>query len=92
MTLRVHDHSMDRTRRICRKCRRHEIEDEKHVIFECDLHVPLRLSTRWGCLFQGQQDAQDMRKFMSHHDQYKLSFFIVHILRARALAPDIEPV
>jgi hypothetical protein len=33
-----------------------------------------------------------MRKFMSHHDQYKLSFFIVHILRARALAPDIEPV
>jgi exonuclease III len=91
-TLRVHDHSMDRTRRICRKCRRHEIEDEKHVIFECDLHVPLRLSARWGCLFQGQQDAQDMRKFMSHHDQYKLSFFIVHILRARALAPDIEPV
>jgi hypothetical protein len=91
-SLRVHDHSIDRPHRICRKCRRRDIEDEKHVIFECDLHVALRASARWSCLFEGQHELQDMRSFMNQQDQYKLSFFIVNILRARTLAPDIEPL
>ena len=80
-TLQVRDHSIrDRTSRLCPICAL-MVEDEKHVLLECQAYKPLRQRPRWAFLFAAR--GVTMRGVMVHTDQYRLASFLVAVLRLR---------
>ena len=61
--------------RLCRLCNSRVVEDEVHMLFDCDAYADIRANTKWCNLFIGH-NSQDMHKFMNQKDQYALSTLI----------------
>ena len=80
--LRVHDHSIDRSNRICLLCGTGGVEDELHVLFECPSYNAFRLRPPWNSLFQNIVHG-DVRAFMNQKCQCKVASFIHFILQYR---------
>lgn len=82
--LQVHqDHgTLQRHNRFCRVCSCDLVEDEKHVLFECEAYSRYRRSECWSSLFDHSEG--DVKTFMGQEDQYKIAHFLVVILRYRA--------
>jgi hypothetical protein len=79
--LQVRDHTIrERAARICPICLT-GVEDEKHVVLECDAYAPLRRQPRWASLFTGR--GTTMQAIMTHMDQYRLASFLVAAMRTR---------
>ena len=68
---------------MCTLCSQQNIEDEKHLIFECEAYESLRRDSRWVSLFS-VAPSHDMKAFMSHSDQEKLCAFINNLLHFRS--------
>ena len=82
--LKCYDHSiLDRAARVCLLCSTNTIEDEKHVLFECEKYEGLRRDHRWADLYRaGGQD--DIKGFMGQKDQRKLCSYVHNLLHYRA--------
>ena len=84
LQLRCYDHTIQpRDARVCTLCSQQNIEDEKHLIFECEAYESLRRDSRWVSLFS-VAPSHDMKAFMSHSDQEKLCAFINNLLHFRS--------
>jgi hypothetical protein len=54
-----------REARVCTFCRSHTLEDEKHMVFECEAYGGLRADARWASLFTCVETGLDMKTFMA---------------------------
>jgi hypothetical protein len=73
------DHSVPRHRRVCKLCNKQQIEDEKHVIFECSHYEGIR--EEYKHLFEGYQN--NMKKFMNQKNQSDIMRFLRKVHWAR---------
>jgi hypothetical protein len=80
--LRCNEHNLHLDQRLCRLCGAGKLEDEMHVLLECDAYNELRCMARWSKLFEVPRN-QDMKFFMGQKDQYMLSAFVCKLLRVR---------
>jgi hypothetical protein len=80
--LRCNEHTVSLDQRMCQLCSSRRLEDEFHIMFECEAYGDLRHMTRWSILFKGPQNL-DMKVFMCQDDQYTLSAFVHTVLRER---------
>jgi len=92
--LACYQHVIDRRDRTCILCDLEEMEDEKHLIFDCSAYAQLRTVPKWARLFDcifglDLPDSAKMNLFMNQDNQYDLSSFIFHILRMRKAKLDL---
>ena len=80
--LRCNEHTLPLDQRMRQLCSSRRLEDEFHIMFECEAYGELRHKPRWSILFGGTQDL-DMKGFMCQEDQYTLSAFVHTVLRER---------
>jgi hypothetical protein len=79
--LRIHDHRLTRTDRVCTLCVSQCLEDEKHVLFECSAYRDLRRHPKWCSLFEVA--TQDMKPFMNQERQYDVAVFLYTLFKVR---------
>mgnify|MGYP000119920003 FL=1 len=92
--LRIHNHTIDRPKRICTLCGSNRswphgrLEDELHLVFECPFYDEIR---KWyPALFK--QSCANMNDFMNQSDQYSVAFFISACMsRRRNVMMGISP-
>ncbi len=78
--LHCYDHHIaNRRHRICLKCNQRQIEDEKHVVFECPRYRNLRSDFQH--LFTNNNG--NMQAFMNQENQYALMVFLSKIHKDR---------
>jgi len=92
--LTCYQHTIDRRERTCILCEREEIEDEKHLVFDCSAYAQLRIVPKWEQLFElissfDGPDSAKMKSFMNQDNQEDLSSFIHHLLRMRKAKLDM---
>ncbi len=80
--LRCNEHTLPLTQRTCQLCDGGRLEDEVHVMLECEAYSRLRNHPRWSHLFR-EPLCQDMKAFMCQEDQYVLSAFVHAVTRER---------
>jgi len=80
--LRCNEHTLPMHQRLCILCGCRRIEDEMHIILECEAYAQLRAKPKWANLFRAD-NQQDLKCFMTQADQYTLSAFICNVLRMR---------
>ena len=95
-TLRCNEHALPMRQRLCRLCDDQVVEDEVHVVFECNAYATLRARQRWMSLYTGQVQ-NDLNAFMNQENQFLLSAFINALLnfrrsKLRTLEHDIDIV
>jgi exonuclease III len=84
LQLRCYEHDITpRAARVCTLCSSQLIEDEKHMIFECEKYECLRRDPKWASLFNAH-NGLDMKMFMNQDDQVRLCSFIHYLLRFRS--------
>jgi hypothetical protein len=75
-------HGRARAARCCRVCQSGQVEDEKHVVFECCAYDELRSAC--GLSFEDDADGGDMMiSFMSRSDPRKLGAFLFSVYERR---------
>ena len=52
-----------------------QVDDERHMVFECSSFESMRLSTNFSALFEGVAQG-DLKQFMQNGDGIKVSEFI----------------
>ena len=65
--LQVHYHTRPRVERVCPNCRSGCMEDELHVILECQAYRCVRRDAKFVGLFH---NITDLKEFMNQKDQY----------------------
>ena len=82
LPLRCYERSLgDRLQRHCILCDRNIVEDEYHLVFECEAYTSLRREVRWGELFASTQG--DLKQFFSFPNPYKVSHFLHYLWTCR---------
>ena len=82
LPLKCYDRTLgDRMQRHCTLCHQNMVEDEYHVVFECDVYDSLRRQARWRELFDEAQG--DLKKLMGFQSVYKVSHFLHCIFAIR---------
>ena len=66
-----------RPSRICRRCHMHELDDERHLVFDCPVFEDLRRSYRQ--LFYARVGLS-MPAFFAQPDQYSVVHFVLDCL------------
>ena len=70
-------HRVPRFERVCRRCDMHELDDERHMIFDCPVFEHLRRAHRH--LF-GRDVDLSMRNFFAHRDQHAVMSYMLDCL------------
>ncbi|KAH9303687.1 hypothetical protein KI387_008091, partial [Taxus chinensis] len=76
--LRVEDHQLDRSERICQLCSLQEVETEEHFIFRCPIYYEIR--GRFHCLFR---EHPSFAAFFRYCDQRCLALYLQEALKLR---------
>lgn len=89
--LRCNDHSIHLASRTCRLCGSGVVEDEYHVLLECEAYRNIRDRGQYIHLFRttgNEARHDDLKTFMNQEDQYNLSRLINIIMRQRTRTID----
>jgi hypothetical protein len=86
--LRVNDHSINRSDRLCQLCRANCLEDEMHFLLDCSYFKHIRRSRMWSELYMCTLNleaprSRTMNIFMNQSNQYKLAHFLVFLNEVR---------